>query len=65
MERPWDLEDSIKGGGIETCNLNSRNSGDSDSLLACTAMKDQPFLLLYRKLSAFLTLETLTAFYIP
>jgi hypothetical protein len=40
MERPWDLEDIMEEGGIETCDPNSRSSGDSDSLLARTAMDE-------------------------
>jgi hypothetical protein len=38
MERPWDLEDSMEEGGIETCDPNSGSSGDGDFLLARTAI---------------------------
>jgi hypothetical protein len=40
MKRPWDLEDSMEEGGVETCDLNPRSSGDGDSLLACMAMEE-------------------------
>jgi hypothetical protein len=40
MKRPWDLDDSMEGGGIETCDLNSISSGDGDSLLACMAIEE-------------------------
>jgi hypothetical protein len=40
MERPWVLENSTEGGGIETCNPNSESSGDGNFLLACMAMEE-------------------------
>jgi hypothetical protein len=40
MERPWDLEDSMEEGGIETCDPNSGSSGDGNSLLARMAIDE-------------------------
>jgi hypothetical protein len=40
IERPWDLEESMEGGGIEACDPNLRTSRDGNSLLARMAIKE-------------------------